>query len=137
MGKNKFSRSRSSDSWKIIFLVYFIYFEIFGFPKGFYNGFRVIRKLTSGKTWVDMSAPVHPVATPICISQNCILPLYLSPNAYSSLTSFDILNLLACVNVGEYSHSKRCIVALRKMFKRSLSATFTLTCRSLFIMRFE
>ena len=34
-------------------------------PKGFCNGFRESRKMTSWKPGVDMSTPVHPVGTPL------------------------------------------------------------------------
>ena len=34
-------------------------------PPSFFNGFREIRKSTSGKTGVDMSTPVHPMVTPL------------------------------------------------------------------------
>ena len=34
-------------------------------PQSFFNGFQEFRKSNSGKTGVDMSTPVHAVATPL------------------------------------------------------------------------
>ena len=41
-------------------------------PPSFFNGFQEIRKSNSGKTGVDMSTPVHPVATPLFGGVFCV-----------------------------------------------------------------